>query len=283
MMRLIKILGFSHILIALGAGVTVYLSGFALGLDGAFFQAALLVGAFTGLGYTAQRFIKTVFFPLSATAERNAYMKRYGSGLFIIWAAIVVATFLFVDVKLSASTLIISVFLITTGLMYALIPVREIPYIKLPLISLVWAIATVILPVYLTGLEGDIEVWTLFAIVLSRGLYISGLTIPFDVRDLDIDRLDMKTVPQTIGVASSLYWAMILVGSSAILWFGLAASQSINSYVGIALGIHAVVTIPFVSPPFAGINRHEIYHTIVLDGFLLLQICALPISSLCFI
>lgn len=282
-MRLIKILGFSHIVIALGAGVTVYLTGFALGLEGAFFQAALIVGALTGLGYTAQRLIKTMFFPSSAPAERNAYMKRYGTTLFIIWAAILVAALLFVEVMLSTSTFIVGGFLITTGLMYALVPAREIAYLKLPFISLVWAIATVILPVYLTGLEDDIDMWTVFAIVLSRGLYIAGLTIPFDVRDLDIDRLSMKTVPQTIGVASSLYWAMILVGSSAILWFGLAASQSINSDVGIALGIHAVVTIPFVSPPFAGKNRHEIYHTIVLDGILVVQICALPISALCFI
>jgi hypothetical protein len=282
-MRLIKILGFSHIVIALGAGVTVYLTGFALGLEGAFFQAALIVGALTGLGYTAQRLIKTMFFPSSAPAERNAYMKRYGTTLFIIWAAILVAALLFVEVMLSTSTFIVSGFLITTGLMYALVPAREIAYLKLPFISLVWAIATVILPVYLTGLEDDIDMWTVFAIVLSRGLYIAGLTIPFDVRDLDIDRLSMKTVPQTIGVASSLYWAMILVGSSAILWFGLAASQSINSDVGIALGIHALVTIPFVSPPFAGKNRHEIYHTIVLDGILVVQICALPISALCFI
>ena len=219
----------------------------------------------------------------SGSAERNAYMKRYGTTLFIIWAAILVAALLFVEVMLSTSTFIVGGFLITTGFMYALVPAREIAYLKLPFISLVWAIATVIFPVYLTGLEGDIDMWTVFAIVLSRGLYIAGLTIPFDVRDLDIDQLSMKTVPQTIGVASSLYWAMILVGSSAILWFGLAASQSINGYVGIALGIHAVVTIPFVSPPFAGINRHEIYHTFVLDGILVAQIWALPISALCFI
>ena len=82
---------------------------------------------------------------------------------------------------------------------------------------------------------------------------------------------------------SSLYWAMILVGSSAALWFGLAASQSINEYVGIALGIHAIVTISFVSPYFAGINRHEIYHTIVLDGMLIVQIFALPLSARGFI
>ena len=111
-------------------------------------------------------------------------------GLFIIWSAIVVAAFLFVDVMLSTSTLIVGFFLITTGLMYALVPAREIAYLKLPFISLVWAIATVILPVYLTGLEDDIDLWTVFAIVLSRGLYIAGLTIPFDVRDLDIDQLE---------------------------------------------------------------------------------------------
>jgi hypothetical protein len=277
-MRLIKILGFSHILIALGAGVTVYLSGFVLGLEGAFFQSALLIGAFTGLGYTTQRLIKTIFFPSSAPVERNEYMNRFGIGLLIIWAAIVVSTFLFVDLIFSSSTIIIGVFLIIIGLLYALIPMREISYLKLPLISFVWAIATVLLPLFLNGLEGRVEIIIVLAVVLSRGLYISGLTIPFDVRDIEIDRLDMKTVPQAIGVYSSLCWAMILVGASAILWFGLIASESINIYVGVALGIHALITIPFVSPRFAGIKRSEIYHTLILDGLILFQICALPIS-----
>jgi len=282
-MRLIKILGFSHILIAIGAGVTVYLSGFVLGLEGAFDQSALLIGAFTGLGYTTQRLIKTIFFPSSAPVERNEYMNRFGIGLLIIWAAIVVSTFLFVDLIFSSTTIIIGVFLITIGLLYALIPMREISYLKLPLISFVWAIATVLLPLYLNGLEGRVEIIIVLAVVLSRGLYISGLTIPFDVRDLEIDRLDMKTVPQTIGVYSSLCWAMILVGASAILWFGLIASESINIYVGVALGIHAIITIPFVSPRFAGIKRSEIYHSLILDGLILFQICALPISTCCFI
>ena len=277
-MQLIKILGFSHIVIAMGAGVTVYVTGFALGLEGAFFQAALIVGALTGLGYTTQRFIKTMFFPSSAPIERNEYMNRYGIGLLIIWSAILVAALLFVEVMLSTSTFIVGGFLITTGLMYALVPAREIPYLKLPFISLVWAIATVILPVYLTGLDGRVDIFIVLAVVLSRGLYISGLTIPFDVRDLKIDRLDMKTVPQTTGVSSSLCWAMILVGASAFLWFGLVASESINKYVGVALGIHAIITIPFVSPRFAGIKRSEIYHTLILDGLILFQICALPIS-----
>lgn len=277
-MRLIKILGFSHIIIALGAGVTVYLSGFVLGLEGAFFQSALLIGAFTGLGYTTQRLIKTIFFPSSAPIERNEYMNRFGIGLLIIWAAIVISTFLFVDLIFSSSTIIIGVFLITIGLLYALIPMREISYLKLPLISFVWAIATVLLPLCLNGLEGRVEIIIVLAVVLSRGLYISGLTIPFDVRDLEIDRLDMKTVPQTKGVYSSLCWAMILIGASAILWFGLIASESINIYVGVALGIHAIITIPFVSPRFAGIKRSEIYHTLILDGLILIQICALPIS-----
>ena len=282
-MRLIKILGFSHILIALGAGVTVYLSGFVLGLEGAFDQSALLIGAFTGLGYTTQRLIKTIFFPSSAPVERNEYMNRFGIVLLIIWAAIVISAFLFVDLIFSSSTIIIGVFLITIGLLYALIPMREISYLKLPLISFVWAIATVLLPLYLSGLEGRVEIIIVLAVVLSRGLYISGLTIPFDVRDLEIDRLDMKTVPQTIGVDSSLCWAMILVGASAILWFGLIASESINIYVGVALGIHAIITIPFVSPRFAGIKRSEIYHSLILDGLILFQICALPISTCCFI
>ena len=77
-MRLIKILGFSHILIAIGAGVTVYLSGFVLGLEGAFDQSALLIGAFTGLGYTKQRLKKLIFFTSSAPVVSNKFMNWLG-------------------------------------------------------------------------------------------------------------------------------------------------------------------------------------------------------------
>jgi hypothetical protein len=282
-MRLIKILGFSHFLIAFGAGATVYLSGFALGLDGAFLQAAILIGAFTGLGYTTQRLIKIMFFPATAPKDRIEYMNRFGVGLLISWVGIVLCAFLFVDLKFSVATIILGVFLVIIGLLYALIPMREIPYFKLPLISLVWAIATVLFPVFLTGLEESVDISIVFAVVFSRGLYISGLTIPFDVRDLEIDHLDMKTVPQTMGIYSSLNWAMILIGASAILWFGLVLADLINIYVGVALGIHAILTIPFVSPRFAGIKRSEAYHSIFLDGILVLQLCVLPMSKCCFI
>jgi len=282
-MRLIKILGFSQFLIALGAGTTVYLSGFALGLEGAFLQAALLIGAFTGLGYTTQRLIKTKFFPATAHKDRIEYMNRFGIVLLISWTVIVVSALLFLDFIFSAATLILGLFLVIIGLLYALIPMREIPYLKLPLISVVWAIATVLFPVFLTGLEGSLEAWLVFAIVFSRGLYISGLTIPFDVRDLEIDHLDLKTAPQAMGVYSSLYWAMILIGASAILWFGLVGAGLINVNVGVALGIHALMTIPFISPRFAGIKRSEAYHSIFLDGLLVLQLCVLPMSKCCFI
>ena len=60
-MQLVKILGYSHLIIAVGAGVTAYISGLSLGLGGEVRESAILIGAFTGLGYTVQRFIKTRF------------------------------------------------------------------------------------------------------------------------------------------------------------------------------------------------------------------------------
>ncbi|MDA0732201.1 MAG: hypothetical protein O2852_03770 [Bacteroidetes bacterium] len=281
-MQLVKILGYSHLMIAVGAGVTAYISGLSLGLGGDMSEAATLIGAFTGLGYTVQRLIKTRFFPLSAPPERIAFMKKYGVGLIVAWGIVFMAVIMLGAVDFSTSANALVTFLIIISIAYAAIPLREKAYLKLPLIAGVFALATVVYPVLLAGFKLSDFTPILVTVLLARFLYIAGITIPFDVRDLNIDSVNMKTMPQQIGTKRSLQRAVILVGGSGVLWAGLLIMEAIPQIVGYSLLIHAIISIPFVSPILAGRNRSEFFYSIVLDGLISFQFVILLLCYLLF-
>ena len=140
------------------------------------------------------------------------------------------------------------IFLILLSLAYAAIPLREKAYLKLPLIAGVFALATVVYPVLLAGFELSDFTPVLATVLLARVLYIAGITIPFDVRDLNIDSVNMKTIPQQIGEKRALQRAVILVVGSGVIWAGLIIMEGVNQIVGYSLLIHAIISIPFVSP-----------------------------------
>ncbi len=269
-------------MIAVGAGVTAYISGLSLGLEGGVRESATLIGAFTGLGYTVQRFIKTRFFPHSAPTERIDFMKKYGGGLIVAWGIVLIAVISLGKVNFSTSAIALVIFLILLSLAYAAIPLREKAYLKLPLVAGVFALATVVYPVLLMGHELSDFTPVLATVLLARVLYIAGITIPFDVRDLSIDSVNMKTVPQQIGEKRALQRAVILVVGSGVIWAGLIIMEAVNQIVGYSVLVHAIVTIPFVSPFLAGRNRSEFYYSIILDGLISFQFVILLLCFLLF-
>jgi len=281
-MQLVKILGYSHLMIAVGAGVTAYISGLSLGLEGEVGEAATLIGAFTGLGYSVQRFIKTRFFPHSAPPERIDFMNKYGVGLIGGWGGVLLGVTTLVTVEFSTSSIALVIFLILISTAYAAIPLREKAYLKLPLVASVFALATVVYPVLLVGHERSDFTPVLATVLLARVLYIAGITIPFDVRDLSIDSINMKTIPQQIGEKRALQRAVILVVGSGITWAVLIMMEAVNQIVGYSLLVHVIITIPFVSPLLAGRNRSEFYYSIILDGLISFQFVILFLCYLLF-
>ena len=276
-MQLVKILGYSHIIISVGAGTTAYFSALSLGLEGGARDAACLICAFTGLGYTVQRFIKTQFFPHSAPPDRIAFMNKYGRHLVVGWVAVLIAAVNIVEVEFSHSSNALLVALIILSMSYAVVPLREKPHLKLPLVASVFALATVIYPACLAGLEVSDMTPTIATVLLARLLYVAGITIPFDVRDLHIDSTKMKTIPQQIGEKRALHRAMIFVLVSAILWSGLVTMGGVDKVVGVSLCIHSCISVAFVSPLFVRRNRSEIYYSLVLDGLLSFPFVILPL------
>lgn len=93
------------------------------------------------------------------------------------------------------------------------LPLRQIPGIKLFLISFSWAYMVILLPALLFA-EVDNQVLFNFTFTL---LLVAALTIPFDVRDLRLDDPAMRTLPAQLGRTRSLAVSRFILGICQIL------------------------------------------------------------------
>ena len=88
---------------------------------------------------------------------------------------------------------------------------RSIASLKLFLIAFTCAGVTVLFPLIQYKIQFSHDIWVIF---LQRFLLIVAITIPFDIRDVNFDMPELKTLPQTIGIKKSK-----LLGLLALLLF----------------------------------------------------------------
>ena len=91
---------------------------------------------------------------------------------------------------------------------------RNVDGLKVYVIALVWAGATVFVPVINEDYLLNTDVLLLG---VQRFLYVLVLMIPFEIRDLKFDDLNLKTVPQKIGVKRTKVLGIIML----IVFFAL--------------------------------------------------------------
>lgn len=85
------------------------------------------------------------------------------------------------------------------------IGLREFPFFKIFYIAFVWSLFTHIFPVLNLTSE-----W--FSIgLLRRFIFIIALTIPFDIRDYEVDKDIIYTIPHKIGINKSKIFGILLI------------------------------------------------------------------------
>lgn len=135
---------------------------------------------------------------------------------------------------------------------------RNIPGLKLFLISFTWAGVTLYFPLFVSGFQ-DIEgLWIIFA---QRLLFIMAITIPFDIRDAQFDFPDLKTLPQLIGINNSKAAA-----TGALIIFillELSRNGSMSTFFAVALFIAAV---SIVSILFASVRQKRFYSSFWVES-----------------
>ncbi len=182
------------------------------------------------------------------------------------------------------STLSYLVFLIPLGIISLLYAVpffsdqkrlRDINFIKIFLIAIVWS-ALSIAPIASSGT--DIHYGILCIVAIERLIYIIGITIPFDVRDLKIDQsLVTKTIPQYIGVRKSYFLSYTLTLISFILYISLAVFS--NQYN--LLGYITIAFILSLGAIFLSRGKEsDYYYSGLLDGVIGIRALIIIIGSL---
>lgn len=153
--------------------------------------------------------------------------------------------------------------------------IRDIHFLKIFLIALVWAWVTVFLPVIDLDLEQD---YRLYWIGFERLCFIFAITIPFDIRDLLLDQQQsVKTLPGVIGLKAARQLAgtllfLTMVGSVSLWYFHV---YSHGQLLGLLLTSIAAFTLIINAHP----DRPDYYFTGLLDGTMLLQFCLFYLLS----
>jgi hypothetical protein len=106
-----------------------------------------------------------------------------------------------------------------------LLSLRDLPFMKIMLIALIWSVSCFWFPVLKTPTFSVVE-----TILLSTFgfLYIISVTIPFDIRDLKYDSDSQQTIPQILGWKRAKILSILLLFLSfsglVILSYGLIES-----------------------------------------------------------
>ncbi len=93
---------------------------------------------------------------------------------------------------------------------------RSLHGIKIYIVALSWAGVTVILPMANNQMVIDHD--ALIEIV-QRFLFVIAITLPFEIRDLRYDQLNLGTIPQKLGVKGTRIFGSVLMGGFLMLTF----------------------------------------------------------------
>jgi len=156
---------------------------------------------------------------------------------------------------------------------------REISILKIFLISIIWALSTVLLPVIQSN--NSFDKLNILLMIAERTLFVFAITIPFDIRDIESDKsAGLKTIPLLIGEKKATQLAMF----SLLLFVMLCLAHYIKTplaYTLPALITSVITTLVFIKNE--KIKKTTYYYYGVLDGTMFFQGFILIVSYYAFI
>ena len=150
--------------------------------------------------------------------------------------------------------------------------IRNIPMLKIFIISSVWVYVTLLLP-----LIHNAESFNIIVVnhVFQRFLFIIAICIPFDMRDMNVDTI--KTIPNTIGIAQSKFFGLFcLLITQCLLIF-----QLVNSSIDWPLFIALFLTFETTSIIIylSDAKKSLFFYGIVVEGLSIIMCLFVLISN----
>lgn len=122
---------------------------------------------------------------------------------------------------------------------------RQIPGLKLFLISFSWAGVTLYFPI----IEGQVSgISNLGLHFVQRFMFVLAITIPFDIRDSQFDQRTLATLPQVFGITKAKWIACMALVLFLVLDMLLIDLHSVDFRIHVMICLITAVFIGFSSP-----------------------------------
>lgn len=262
--KLVEHIIFSNLLVSLAVGVLTIGICNQLHFPSRYWYG-LFVFSSTLLTYNFQRYIKSKQ-RIPHPTNHIIWVNKHQKALFcIILISSILSAYscleLFLKNYLSLSLLLFSS---TISFLYVnqlkTRDLREVPYLKIHLIALIWMIAVGGIEL-VNELDFSPRDWIFVA---AHYLYILAITIPFDIRDLKYDIPKQKTIPQVIGITNAKSLSIIFM--LLYLFLALLTCPNLQSnWLYISTIFLSIFLIHKVNQ-----DRKEFYYSGILEGTILL-------------
>jgi 4-hydroxybenzoate polyprenyltransferase len=147
---------------------------------------------------------------------------------------------------------------------------RNIPGLKLFMITLVWTMSCVLLPILESQAThlATISMRDTTILIAKRFLFICALAIPFDIRDLFEDKQSgLKTIPVAWGEKNAYLFCQVLLIGYVVLLFLFRNNGFTTDFWALTLSVVLTGWLIFKSKW----EKNEYYYFFYMDGVLILQ------------
>lgn len=233
----------------------------------------LFVFAATVFIYCTHRIIGFQRMPLWIKAGRFTIIKQYESHikLYAVLGLIgCIVLFFFLPFKVMVYLVLPSLFSIAYVLpvfknKYRL---RDFNYVKIFLIAIVWGYITAFIPMLFGSIELDLVSKGL--IIAERILFVFAITIPFDIRDHEIDKeTNVITIVHTLGIEGAKKLSIVTVFLILLINFTLRSMGSLEEgdyFILFSFYIILIFTIIYSTK-----QKSDYYYSGLLDGTMILS------------
>ncbi len=155
---------------------------------------------------------------------------------------------------------------------------RDLPYLKVFVIGLVWSLVIVWLPVLNSPFSSNTIYGSLELPQLQVFLFVIAITLPFDIRDINFDKANnLKTIPLLIGVKKTIILSEILLIGSIVLLF--VAKIEVQHFYALVIG--HIITMILVS--LTNKKRNELFFAGLIEGTVLILYFSILITEYFFL
>ena len=150
---------------------------------------------------------------------------------------------------------------------------RDYPLVKIFLLAIAWSMLTTIVPLLYSGYALSADLILIFT---ERALFLIAITIPFDIRDLQVDAsASLPTIPASLGIARSKVVAVLLQCISACLVLLLIYRGTYESSYTMAYAVLFALTVYAIAASLP--DRHDYYYSGFVDGLMIVGFVAFVI------